>query len=177
MTRLAAFPTFLGLAFVTAGVALQLPLFVQSADDPASSEYTTFNHAIRRVAVIGAGPHGLQVTAALLEHGFDVRLFERKKLPGGNWYSSNTTALHAAFPYAHLPSLMPGDLQSQRCMMHRNRRLETAAYDPDIPSTLPSWKVYEEGAHGVSNDWRLREHWNPSPVWDHLTANSPPVWP
>ncbi|KAJ7895813.1 hypothetical protein B0H13DRAFT_2338680 [Mycena leptocephala] len=38
--------------------------------------WTAFHHAIRRVAVVGAGPAGLQAAAKLIEHSFTVRLFE-----------------------------------------------------------------------------------------------------
>lgn len=58
---------------------------------------------------------------------------------------------------------------------HRNPPLEKAAYEPDIPAVVPSSRIYTDGDGGLSNADRLREHWNPSPVWDHLTANSPPV--
>lgn len=45
-----------------------------------------------RVAVIGAGPAGAIVTDALIkEHKFDtVRVFERKHVAGGTWYSPYT---------------------------------------------------------------------------------------
>lgn len=63
-----------------------------------SEEYTCFARDIRRVAVIGAGPAGLQAAAALLEHGKDVRLFERTRGPGGNWNWSPTLPIPASFP-------------------------------------------------------------------------------
>lgn len=52
------------------------------------------------MAVIGAGPAGLQAAAALVEHGFGVRVFDRTRNPGGNWqYSGNVIPIPASFPY------------------------------------------------------------------------------
>lgn len=62
------------------------------------AEHTCFEHEIRRVAVIGAGPSGLQAAAALIDHGKQVRLFERTPTPGGNWNYNRITPLPAAFP-------------------------------------------------------------------------------
>ena len=54
----------------------------------------------QRVAVIGAGPSGLQYAATLREHGFTVRLFDRSPGPGGNWLSTDVRPVKAAIPYA-----------------------------------------------------------------------------
>jgi len=62
------------------------------------SPYTKFSHPIHRVAVIGAGPSGLQSAAVLREHGFEVRLFDRAPHPGGNWYYTPLKPVPAAFP-------------------------------------------------------------------------------
>lgn len=68
-------------------------------DSHSCEEYTCFKHEIHRVAVIGAGPAGLQAAAALIEHGKEVRLFERARGPGGNWNSSpKLTPNHEPFP-------------------------------------------------------------------------------
>ncbi|KAF9502620.1 hypothetical protein BS47DRAFT_1177804, partial [Hydnum rufescens UP504] len=40
----------------------------------------------------------------------------------------------------------------------------------------PKIHIYEDGEDGISNEWRLREHWNPSPVWNDLHTNSAPVF-
>lgn len=56
-----------------------------------------------------------------------------------------------------------------------NRPIETSGFVPDIPDTLPMTQVYVDGQDGISNDWRIREHWNPSSLWAGLTANQPPV--
>lgn len=67
---------------------------------PSSSErsYFEFTHPIKRVAVIGAGTGGVQHAAALVDHGFEVRLFERKPNAGGVWSYSSRKPLHAPFP-------------------------------------------------------------------------------
>ncbi|KAF9511430.1 hypothetical protein BS47DRAFT_1383429 [Hydnum rufescens UP504] len=149
--RLQSLLTIFGLALVEviANPQLQTPLAFAS-----SGPYTKFP-SIRRVAVIGAGPSGLQSAATLLEHGFEVRLFERRPKPGGNWFYSALTPLPAAFP---------------------DRPIEFAAYTPDIPDVVPKIHIYEDGEDGISNEWRLREHWNPSPVWNDLHTNSAPVF-
>lgn len=79
----------------------------RSANHPPSSEkynacpdsHHQFEQKIERVAVIGAGPSGLQRAAALIEHGFQVRLFERAPKPGGQWFYSDEIPVSAPFPY------------------------------------------------------------------------------
>lgn len=62
------------------------------------SEWTTFSRPIKRVAVIGAGPAGLQSVAALKEQNLTVRLFERDAVPGGNWRYSDQTPVRESYP-------------------------------------------------------------------------------
>lgn len=64
----------------------------------STSSWTVFNKTIKRVAVIGAGPAGLQVAAELKEHDFDVRLFERAPGPGGNWRYSDEIPAREPYP-------------------------------------------------------------------------------
>lgn len=84
----------LSLVFASA-CAQQWPLTIATE---SSSSYYEFEHKIERIAVIGAGPTGLQHAAALLEHGFQVRLFERAPRPGGEWLYTDKTPVPASFP-------------------------------------------------------------------------------
>ncbi|KAJ6583889.1 FAD/NAD-P-binding domain-containing protein [Mycena vulgaris] len=113
--------------------------------------WTTFHHPIRRVAVVGAGPAGLQAAAKLVEHNFTVRLFERAPHPGGNWLYSEETPLREPYP---------------------DRPLDQKA---EIPAQLPAIQYYNDGDDGLTLDERWTEHWQPRPLWDSLHTNSPKV--
>lgn len=84
----------------------------RSASHPPSNErhnacsdsHYQFERKIERVAVIGAGPSGLQRAAALIEHGFQVRLFERAPKPGGQWFYTDEIPVSAPFPYVPFPA-------------------------------------------------------------------------
>lgn len=71
----------------------------ETAELHTGSEWTTFSHPIQRVAVIGAGPAGLQAVATLREQNFTVRLFERDENPGGNWRYSDQTPVRESYPF------------------------------------------------------------------------------
>ncbi|KAJ7083236.1 hypothetical protein C8R44DRAFT_822580 [Mycena epipterygia] len=138
--------------------ALTLLLFVLSAtgqqvpfSSTTSPDWTVFHHPVKRVAVIGAGPAGLQAAAKLVEHNFTVRLFDRSPSPGGNWFYTDETPAREPYPDK------PAD--------------ET---DP-IPKSLPATHYYKEGDEGISLDTRWKEHWQPRPLWDNLHTNSPAV--
>lgn len=53
--------------------------------------------------------------------------------------------------------------------------MKTAAYVPDIPTTLPLTRVVKDSEDGLSNEWRLREHWAPSVIWKNMNLIVPPV--
>lgn len=126
--------------------------------------------------MIGAGASGLQSAATLLEHGFEVRLFDRQPKPGGNWFHTSVMGIPAAFPSVQLSfgviRIIDGLNQK---FLYRDRPAEFAAYTPDIRDLWPEVHIYEDGEDGISNEWRWREHWSPSPVWKNLHSNSAPV--
>ncbi|KAJ7060795.1 FAD/NAD(P)-binding domain-containing protein [Mycena amicta] len=129
-----------------------LPLSVQSNQVPfenAEGKYWVPPHPIRSVAVIGAGPAGLQAASALLSHAtnLSVRLFDRAPAPGGNWFYSEDVPAREKYP--------------------------DEAEEVDVPDHLPATYFYEEGQDGKSLDERWREHWNPRPVWDAMRINAP----
>ncbi|KAJ7668996.1 FAD/NAD-P-binding domain-containing protein [Mycena rosella] len=116
-----------------------------------SPQWTVFHHPIKRVAVIGAGPAGLQAAAKLVEHNFSVRLFDRAPSPGGNWFYTDETPVREPYP---------------------DRPIDQGA---DVPGELPATRYYKEQEEGVSLEDRWKEHWQPRPVWDNLHTNSPKV--
>ncbi|KAF8309278.1 FAD/NAD(P)-binding domain-containing protein [Clavulina sp. PMI_390] len=135
--------------FATTALSSQLPLKLENTSDDL---YYRLPNEIRRVAVIGAGATGLQITATLVDHGFEARMFERAPNPGGVWHYTEKVPVPASFP---------------------NDPIETMAYVPDIPNRLPSTRIYEDGDEGRTVDWRLREHWSPSPAWRNMMTTQP----
>ncbi|KAJ7766138.1 FAD/NAD-P-binding domain-containing protein [Mycena metata] len=122
---------------------------VFNSEGHTNSQWTTFPHPITRVAVIGAGPAGLQAAAHLLEANLTVRLFERAPSPGGNWFYTEETPIREAYP-------------------------ETNPQSPeDLPASYPATRYYEEGEGGIALEERWRGHWHPRPVWYTLHTNSP----
>lgn len=59
----------------------QLPL----GEFENNEDYHVFAKPIKNVAVIGAGPHGLLLASELREANLNVRLFEAKARPGGEF--------------------------------------------------------------------------------------------
>ncbi|KAJ7339931.1 FAD/NAD-P-binding domain-containing protein [Mycena albidolilacea] len=112
---------------------------------------TIFHHPIQRVAVVGAGPAGLQAAAKLIEHNFTVRLFERAPHPGGNWLYSEATPVRESYPD------------------------KPTGFTDEIPARLPTARYYSEGDDGLTLNHRWTEHWRPRPVWYNLFTNSPKV--
>ncbi|KAJ7474912.1 FAD/NAD-P-binding domain-containing protein [Mycena latifolia] len=117
--------------------------FLDSSQDPDSS-WTTFPHPITRVAVIGAGPAGLQAAAHLIATNLTVRLFERAPSPGGTWFYTEETPAREAYPGGPFGTPEP------------------------FPSKFPATIYYEEGDGGVLLEDRWKEHWLPRPVWHDL---------
>ncbi|KAJ7871305.1 FAD/NAD-P-binding domain-containing protein, partial [Mycena leptocephala] len=88
----------LALLLATLSASAQQAAFSSESTTSSSQQWTVFHHPIKRVAVIGAGPAGLQAAAKLVEHNFTVRLFERAPLPGGNWMYTDETPVREPYP-------------------------------------------------------------------------------
>ncbi|KAF8553187.1 FAD/NAD(P)-binding domain-containing protein [Imleria badia] len=128
---------------------VQEPLTVPSSREAEPDEYQ-FNWPIQRVAVIGAGPSGLVAYRELTEAGFDVRIFERDSVPGGNWHYTEETPPDAPVPNA--PTYL-------------------ADFVPSFPPAgvdLPYTEVIEDKDGEV---WR--DHRGPKPIWKSLMLNAP----
>ncbi|KAJ7738967.1 FAD/NAD-P-binding domain-containing protein [Mycena metata] len=142
------------LAFLAFGISVFAQNEFQTVLDTRPEHLgETFHHPIRRVAVVGAGPAGLQAAANLIEHNFAVRLFERAPHPGGNWLYSEETPIRE--PYPDMPVGQNPDL--------------------DIPYQLPIKRYYNDGDDDLTLNHRWTEHWRPRPVWYNLFTNSPKV--
>ncbi|KAJ7031225.1 FAD/NAD-P-binding domain-containing protein [Mycena alexandri] len=122
---------------------------VFNSAESTGSPWTTFPRPITRVAVIGAGPAGLQAAAHLLEAILTVRLFERAPSLGGNWCYTEETPVREEYPQTN------------------SKLLE------DLPDKYPATRYHEEGDSGIALEERWRKHWQPRPVWYALRTNTP----
>ncbi|KAJ7333258.1 FAD/NAD-P-binding domain-containing protein [Mycena albidolilacea] len=137
------------LATIIRSALTQQTVFDRWKDSDDIPEWTTFSRPINRVAVIGAGPSGLQAATHLLDANLTVRLFERAPSPGGNWFYTEETPVREDYP-------------------------EVNSTTPDTPpKEFPATKYYEEGEDCITLDERWRAHWQPRPVWYNLRTNSP----
>ncbi|KAF8438900.1 hypothetical protein L210DRAFT_3612667 [Boletus edulis BED1] len=143
------------LASVSAANYIQQPLSVPSSAEAETDAYE-FDWPIQRVAVIGAGSSGLIAYRELTEAGFDVRIFERDSVPGGNWYYTEEVPPDAPVPNA--PTVIADFFPSH----------------PPADVDLPYSEVFED-----EHDEIWRDHRGPKPVWESLTSNAPsfPQWP
>ncbi|KZV64546.1 FAD/NAD-P-binding domain-containing protein [Peniophora sp. CONT] len=131
------------------GIATAEQIVLNAGLKDLDSPYTTFPHPIKRVAVIGAGPSGLQVAAELKDHNFNVTIFDRAPGPGGNWRFTDDIPVRESYPDAPLNLA------------------------PETPGSFPHVEIYTDGQDGRTVDERYREHWVPRPVWKNLHTNSP----
>ncbi|KAF8553185.1 FAD/NAD(P)-binding domain-containing protein [Imleria badia] len=130
---------------------VQEPLSAPSSREAEPDEYQ-FDWPIQRVAIIGAGPSGLVAYRELTEAGFDVRVFERDSVPGGNWHYTEEIPSDAPVP---------------------NAPTSLADFVPSLPPAgvdLPYTEVIEDEDGKV---WR--DHRGPKPIWESLTSNTPSV--
>ncbi|EGO03160.1 hypothetical protein SERLA73DRAFT_174607 [Serpula lacrymans var. lacrymans S7.3] len=118
------------------------------ADETTNDEYH-FGSSIRRVAIIGAGPSALVAYRDFTQAGFELRIFERDTVPGGNWHYTEEAPADAPVPNADIPiaDFVPS----------------FAPEEVDLP--------YTEELDG--NDDLRRDHRGPKPVWESLKSNAP----
>ncbi|KIM37614.1 hypothetical protein M413DRAFT_421803 [Hebeloma cylindrosporum] len=145
---------FLAVAPVFASSLTQLPV---GYEPWAGERYYQFKYPIRRVAIIGAGVGGLIAYRELRDAGFDVHIYERDNVPGGNWHYSDEVPVDTSIP--------------------SNRNVAVGDYIPSLPPkgvTLPYVEEYEDGEEAEEgNDFRRRAHRAPKPIWKSLTSNAP----
>lgn len=111
---------------------------------------------------VGRRPHpnelitwfsGLLVYRELTQAGFDVKLFERDNVPGGNWHFTDEAPAGVSIP---------------------NANLLVADFEPSLPS--PGEKLpYEEHYYGEESRTKRRDLRGPKPIWKSLTSNVPAV--
>ncbi|KAJ7882157.1 FAD/NAD-P-binding domain-containing protein [Mycena leptocephala] len=144
------------LVLLSFGISIFVHAQFQNVFETPKQPCTTFHHPIRRVAVVGAGPAGLQAAAKLIEHNFTVRLFERALHPSGNWLYSEETPIRESYPQVLRSSVF---------------LRQTAG----VPTQFPATRYYSEGDDGLTLNHRWTEHWRPRPVWYSLHTNSPKI--
>ncbi|KDQ17070.1 hypothetical protein BOTBODRAFT_30457 [Botryobasidium botryosum FD-172 SS1] len=113
-----------------------------------------FQRNITRVAIIGAGVGGLISYRELKKAGYEVRLFERDSLPGGNWRYTED-----AFPSTPYPSVP----------------LEVADYAPSfLPdgTDYPYEETYSSEDGPITAGERIRDHNGPKPIWTSIVSNA-----
>lgn len=96
---------------------------------------------------------GLLVYRELTQAGFDVKLFERDNVPGGNWHYTDEAPAGVSIP---------------------NANLLVADFEPSLPpqgEKLP----YEKHYYGEESRTKRRDHRGPKPIWKSLTSNVPAV--
>lgn len=107
---------------------------------------------VKKVAVIGAGVGGLIAHRELSKDGYEVHIFERDYLPGGNWLYTDETPVDAPVPNAHIAI---GD------------------YEPSLPPKNVEFPYVEEYYNRTFGSFVRRAHRAPKPVWYALTSNAP----
>ncbi|KAH9942804.1 hypothetical protein B0H21DRAFT_513589 [Amylocystis lapponica] len=120
-------------------------------ESPAESVYK-LKWPVNKVAIVGAGPGGMLAYREFTKAGFQVHMFERDDVPGGNWHYTEETPVDAPIPNA---DVSVGDYTPSR---------------PPAGVQLP----YTEEYHGSVAEHR-RQHRGPKPVWETLHSSAPAV--
>ncbi|KDR73278.1 hypothetical protein GALMADRAFT_728139 [Galerina marginata CBS 339.88] len=143
---------FLAITPLLAGCSDQTPLGFESSFSDHPPDYYKFKHPIKKVAIIGAGVGGLISYRELTQAGFDVHVFERDYIPGGNWHYTDEFAADVPIPG---PDLAVGD------------------YAPSLPPKGVELPYVEKYFDIVNNKGRKKAHRGPKPIWKSLSSNAP----
>ncbi|KAF5309802.1 hypothetical protein D9611_013586 [Ephemerocybe angulata] len=145
--------TVLQLATAVAGqYSHQQPLSAEGSSNSKPDSYQ-FEWPVKRVAVIGTGVGGLIAYREFTEHGFEVDIYERDSVAGGNWHYTDETAVDAPIPNAHVAV---GD------------------YEPSLPPKGVSYPYTKEWkSDGETAAYYRRVHRAPKPIWASLKSNAP----
>ncbi|KAJ4480846.1 hypothetical protein J3R30DRAFT_3403155 [Lentinula aciculospora] len=151
--------TFL-LLVVEACNAAQLPLRSADSFEDGKDERTSyqFKWPIHTVAIIGAGAGGLVAHREFARLGYNIRLFERDNVPGGNWHYTEDEVP----PDAPIPNVPTTEADFQPHLPPENTRLP-----------------YEEIFDSVEREQVFKvkiDHRAPKPIWDKLTATGPKAY-
>ncbi|KXN92683.1 Thiol-specific monooxygenase [Leucoagaricus sp. SymC.cos] len=136
-------------------LSTQTPFQHSSTDtdeEARSREAYRFEWPVKRVAVIGAGVAGMTTYRELRRDGFDVHIFERDFLPGGNWHYTDEIPADAPVP---------------------NAPIAVADFEPSLPPHGVDLPYIEEYDNRTLCALHRREHRAPKPIWYGLTTNVP----
>jgi hypothetical protein len=98
---------------------------------------------------------GLIAYREIRDAGFDVHIYERDSVPGGNWHYSDEVPVHTSIP--------------------NDRNVAVGDYTPSLPPKGASFPYVEEYNNVEENDFLRRAHRAPKPIWKSLTSNVPTV--
>ncbi|KAJ4480860.1 hypothetical protein J3R30DRAFT_3461923 [Lentinula aciculospora] len=145
---------FILLLLTTGSASLQYPLRYEDPFVEDKRETYQYKWPIHRVAIIGAGAGGLVAYREFARMGYQVRVFERDSVPGGNWHYTDEVPLNAP-----VPNLDPIE----------------ADFRPHLPPEnvdFPYEQNFVRIQPGVMEEAR-REHRAPKPIWHSLTSTAP----
>lgn len=97
---------------------------------------------------------GLIAYRELSKDGYEVHIFERDHLPGGNWHYTDEIPVDAPVP---------------------NANIATGDYEPSLPPKNAELPYVEEYKNRTFGSFVRRAHRAPKPVWYGLTSNAPAV--
>ncbi|TFK26048.1 FAD/NAD(P)-binding domain-containing protein [Coprinopsis marcescibilis] len=107
---------------------------------------------VKKVVVIGTGVGGLQAYRELTQNGFEVDIYERDNVPGGNWHYSDEIPLDAPIP---------------------NAPVAVGDYTPSLPPKGVTFPYVEEISDEEEGSELRRAHRAPKPTWASLHSNAP----